>query len=143
MKRRAIVDHTRILVCGGCEFTDLRYLAEKLNALHAESPVGLVIEGDAVGADENAGRWANYMGIPLAVVTPQWRTYGKDAWWRRNESMLLLQPTRVIAFPGGGGTAHMVACSRKAKVPVLVISAKQYTRETGNVYPKPSVQPVA
>lgn len=127
------VDHSRIIVCGGCLFNDLDYLARKLDELHKQSPIGMVIEGDAMGADYMAGLWAKFHGIPLAVVTPHWKKFKEDAWWKRNESMLLLQPTRVIAFPGTGGTKHMMLKSRQAGVSVLHFSAKQYTRETGKI----------
>lgn len=137
------VSNERILVCGGCLFKDLRYLAAKLDELHDGKNVKLVIEGDASGADAMAGMWANARGVPLAVMTPQWDYYKGDAWWRRNESMLLLNPTRIIAFPGGGGTAHMLMSARKRGIPILHFSHKVYQREMGKpAYIEPKLREV-
>lgn len=52
----------------------------------------------------------------------EWNKYGKQAGILRNQAMIdLHSPTLIVAFPGGTGTADMIARARKAGIPVLEI----------------------
>lgn len=52
----------------------------------------------------------------------EWDRLGRKAGPIRNQRMLDEgKPALVIAFPGGTGTAGMVAIARKGRVPVITL----------------------
>lgn len=112
-----------VLVCGGRDYgltdeqSDLIHGA--LARLHAEHNFTVVVEGGANGVDAVANAWAQLHGIHIATVSALWPFHGKRAGPLRNIAMLLLQPKLVIAFPGGRGTAHMVALAKQNGIPVV------------------------
>lgn len=107
----------KILVCGG---RDYQNRAKVFETLDAQEPPFTIIHGAARGADALAAAYARERGIPVQAYPADWRRDGKSAGYRRNERMLRDgRPDLVIAFPGGPGTAHMVARAREAGVPVL------------------------
>lgn len=118
---------TRVLVCGGRDFTDYHTLFEILDGQHKAEPFSALIEGGALGADRFARRWASERGVPVETFDADWKTYGRAAGPIRNGEMLVRgRPDRVIAFPRadgkiGDGTAGMVALARRAKLPVLEV----------------------
>ena len=112
----------RVLVCGGRDFSDTKLLRTTLDRLHRDRIIDCVIEGNARGADRMAGYWARANKIDNAKFNADWATNGKAAGAIRNAKMLAEgRPTMVVAFPGGRGTADMVAKSRAAGVPVLLV----------------------
>lgn len=98
----------RLLVCGGRDFSDKEWLNGVLDGIHQHSPVDILIEGGASGADRLARDWAWNKGIHVATVCAMWVKYGKGAGHRRNEAMMRLDPNMLIAFPGGKGTTNML-----------------------------------
>ncbi|MDU9398049.1 DUF2493 domain-containing protein [Pseudomonas sp. zfem003] len=109
----------KLLVCGGRDYADRRYLYAVLDAVHEKCGIRIVIHGNAPGADTLAGEWAAERGIHAAVVQALWDVHGKAAGPRRNEAMLLLAPDGVLAFPGGRGTDGMVALAESAGITVM------------------------
>jgi hypothetical protein len=105
-----------ILVTGGREFGDELRVHE---ALHAQFPIDILIEGGARGADRLARYWAIRNGVHYATVPALWDIFENAAGPMRNSAMLLLRPTKLVAFPGGRGTADMVSKAKKAGVPVF------------------------
>jgi SLOG family YspA-like protein len=113
----------RVLVCGGRYYSDREALEKYLDALHSESPISLVIDGGASGADTLANQWAVERHIRAASFPADWRKHGKAAGPIRNQQMLDEgKPDVVVAFPGGRGTADMVARAKRAGVPVREVS---------------------
>jgi hypothetical protein len=109
---------TRVLVCGGRDFDDWAMLCTVLNALNPYPTV--VIHGAARGADRMAGDWARANGLSWEAFPADWQRDGKAAGVIRNSRMLAEgKPDLVVAFPGGRGTADMVAKARKVGVPVI------------------------
>lgn len=115
----------RVLVCGGRDFADANLLDRTLNEIHEKTPISCIIEGGATGADALAFRWAstgNRVGTELYAA--EWSTHGRKAGPIRNQRMLDEgKPDLVVAFPGGKGTADMVAKARRAGVRVMVVEA--------------------
>ena len=115
----------RVLVCGGRDFSDRKMMREVLSRIHAERPFTCLIHGGAAGADRLAEDWGRDEGLPVIRVDANWDRYGRSAGPIRNGWMLdLCQPDAVVAFPGGSGTADMVARARAAAVEVLEISKR-------------------
>jgi hypothetical protein len=112
----------RLLVCGGRDYDNWAVVCSTLDRFH-NYPELQIIHGNACGADWLARTWAVYRGVPHIPFPARWDLYGKAAGMRRNTEMLALgRPDRVIAFPGGAGTADMIRQSVARGVPVELIS---------------------
>jgi hypothetical protein len=110
----------RVLICGGRDWKDYDYLENYLDNRWSREVYHtlVVIEGDARGADRQAGEWAESRSIPVIRYPADW-TLGKVAGYERNKRMLTEgRPDLVIAFPGGKGTEMMIKLARVANVPV-------------------------
>lgn len=108
-----------VLVCGGRDYLYRRRVCAALDALHARSPVSVLVQGGAPGADSLARWWALHAGVCCITVQADWATHGPAAGPIRNQRMLdECRPALVVAFPGGRGTADMVRRARAAGVPV-------------------------
>lgn len=113
----------RVLVCGGRDYDQRGALNRKLDELHAERPVQLLVSGGAAGADRLGQLWAERHKIPVAVYPANWRFVGRAAGPVRNGSMLTFgQPDLVVAFSGGAGTSDMVRRARQADIEVVEIA---------------------
>lgn len=127
----------RILVCGGRTYQDQRRVDEALDAIHQATPIELLIHGCCRGADKLAAEWARRRQVPMSAYPADWanidhpgakirfvgrRPYDATAGFRRNIKMLIEGcPQLVVAFPGGNGTAHMVAQSLQRGFAVLSV----------------------
>jgi len=98
-------------------------VAEKRRVTFAcECRVGdtVVIDGAATGADTIAHKWAVSHDIMTERFPADWTKYGRRAGAIRNKQMLSVgRPTLVIAFPGGPGTAMMVALAKAKGIRVV------------------------
>lgn len=107
----------RVLVCGGREFRDRNRVFAVLDAL--TPPVSTVIHGAARGADALADEWARARGVPVERFPADWTRHERAAGPLRNARMLTEgRPDRIVAFPGGRGTADMLARGRLARIMV-------------------------
>lgn len=75
-----------------------------------------------MGADTLADEWAHDRGVPVEVYPADWQAHGKRAGLLRNTQMATSGIGGLVAFPGGTGTAHMVATCRAEGVPVFQAS---------------------
>lgn len=98
----------RVLVCGGRDYKNKDLVFETLARIHDKTPITLLIEGGANGADFWGGYWADQNCIPHLRVPADWNRYGRGAGPRRNLRMLDYKPELVVAFPGNNGTENMV-----------------------------------
>lgn len=131
-----------VLVCGDRNWSRLAYLVNRLDVIHADTPITRVVEGDARGADRMAGIWAGKRGIDTLVVPALWEqhdSYGaicrcwnkqtrrcRGAGPIRNQHMLDIgKPDLVVAFhpdiEQSRGTGDMVRRARAAGLPVIVL----------------------
>jgi hypothetical protein len=107
----------RVLVCGGRDYSDHELVCMVLDRIHAETPIDIVIHGGARGADSLAHAWAVDRRVAVVEVKANWKAHGRAAGPIRNQDMLdRWEPSMVLAFPGGRGTADMVDRARKAGV---------------------------
>lgn len=110
----------RMLVCGDRNWSNQHLLNMMLDQIaHEIGGVGVVIEGEATGADTMARKWADARKIPVLPYPAQWDVYGKAAGPIRNAQMLAEgKPTHVVAFHNdiekSRGTKDMVARARKS-----------------------------
>lgn len=126
---------TRLLVTGGRDYRDRAHVFATLDAIHAETPVTLLVHGAATGADGLARDWAIERGIkhfpfpadwndihhPEAVVKQRrdGTLYDAAAGPRRNRRMLDEgKPDMVLAFPGDKGTGNCIWEATQRGVPV-------------------------
>lgn len=120
----AIINNETWLICGGRDFIDDKLFAEAMSDL-----VGMfgmpyrIVHGAARGADSLADDWGRRHALEVIRCPANWQLHDKGlAGSIRNEDMLLkYKPSRVIAFPGGSGTADMVWRARKRVFPVIQI----------------------
>lgn len=114
------------LVCGGRDFSDQAMFDEVMDRLTEQWGVpDRMVHGGAPGADRMAAEWAKRLAVEVITCPADWML-GRAAGPIRNEEMLMKhKPKRVIAFPGGKGTADMVARAKKRKgeIDVAEISA--------------------
>lgn len=114
-----------VLVCGGRDFCDWSAVYRELDAILAHRrSLGLpasslaILEGGARGADRFARWWAGDRGVSFHEEPADWSRHGRRAGIIRNQAMADMAPDLCLAFPGGRGTADMVARCRSAGIPV-------------------------
>lgn len=99
-----------------------------MDNIHAETPIGRLVQGGCEGTDELLDAWALSKGIDRATYPAYWDTFGRSAGPRRNSEMLSKEnPDAVIAFPGGSGTADLVKKARaykKKEILIILVSLK-------------------
>lgn len=114
------------LICGGRHFEDQAMFDEVMGRLLGMwGCPGKVIHGAASGADTMAAAWADRLAVASVAVPADWATHGKAAGPIRNEDMLMKhKPKRVIAFPGGKGTADMITRAKNRRGEIDVVEIK-------------------
>lgn len=113
-----MAEGVKLIVCGGRDWADAGTVNRVLTVAHERRNIQLLITGGAKGADSLAARWAHANAIPYLTAPANWDKHGDAAGPIRNQWMLDQVVDGVIAFPGGKGTADMVAKARKAGVSV-------------------------
>ena len=110
------------LICGGRDFSNEVMFKDAMGdlMLHFGHP-SRIIHGAAKGADSMAGDLGKRLAIDVLSFQPNWKRYGRSAGPIRNEEMLTRKPSKIIAFPGGRGTADMVRRARLAGIDVVEI----------------------
>lgn len=108
----------RLLVCGGRDYRNSQLLFATLDEINPD----LVITGGATGADQLAQEWAVLRGKPFCVFPAHWGAKGKAAGPVRNLWMAEhAKADLLVAFPGGRGTADMIANAQVFNIPVRTI----------------------
>lgn len=114
----------RVLVFGGRDYKRKAKALRTLSEVHKETPITVIIEGGATGADYYAKIWAGLRNIAVeeyradwdnmqaVIVVPRLNRFGDfynaAAGNLRNVKMMReSHPDMAIEFPGGKGTADM------------------------------------
>lgn len=109
----------KVIVCGGRNFRSPAQVFSALDWMHKCYGFTALMQGGATGVDTMAKEWATaHPEIQRYVCKADWETHGRAAGPLRNARMLEWKPDMVIAFPGGPGTANMVAQAKAAGVNV-------------------------
>lgn len=107
----------RVLVCGGRAYGDYEVVKAYLDRFHKDTPITVIIQGGATGADYLGKTWAIQNNIKCLEYLADWKKYKKLAGFLRNAQMIDHgAPDVVIGFPGGNGTADMISRAIKANI---------------------------
>ena len=98
----------KVLVTGGRDYDDRDKVFATLDAIHSNTPITLLIEGGAFGADTLAWVWTRLRRVTCRTKRARWAMHGNAAGPLRNRRMVEMQPDLVVAFPGGRGTHNCV-----------------------------------
>jgi hypothetical protein len=112
-----------VLVTGGRKYEDKRTLFRVLDEINPSR----VIHGDAQGADRLAGLWCKSRKRREIKCPANWTRDGLAAGPIRNRKMLKKYRSdinRVVAFPGGRGTADCVRQARLLEIRVQIVRMK-------------------
>lgn len=122
----AILNNETWLICGGRHFADQAMFDDVMSRLiEMWGCPGKVVHGAQTGADTMADAWARRMAIDPVPCKADWGRHGNAAGPMRNEDMLIKhKPKRVIAFPGGKGTADMVKRAKNRGGGIDVVEIK-------------------
>jgi hypothetical protein len=117
---------TRIIVCGGRDFSDRALCFKTLDELLPKYDCPEIVSGHASGADQFGEEYAKEHGLQFQIFKPDWKKYGKSAGPIRNRQMLMyaLETTAVIiAFWDGEskGTKNMISQAQNAGAKVHII----------------------
>lgn len=123
----------RVLVCGSRFWRDWKYINVALDEFHKTTPITVLIEGEARGADLFARNWAHDKGILIEPYPALWNKYHDGAGPIRNQQMIDEgKPEIVIAFhtnlPMSKGTADMVLRAKLAKIPVIHFEGREESK---------------
>lgn len=115
----------RVIVCGGRDYVNKKRVYQVLDLYHRWYGISCLIQGGAKGADFLAKCWAIDNNVPFEEVKADWNKHRKAAGPIRNKKMRdEYNPDGVIAFPGGTGTAGMIALANEVNLPVAIIMEK-------------------
>ena len=117
----------RIVIAGSRGFQDYALLDQTLDRILDKQiePVELV-SGHAKGADLLAERFAKENDLPIHIIKPDWKTYGRAAGPIRNRQMLdyaMEELSLVVAFWDGKskGTKNTINTAKSLGIPVEII----------------------
>lgn len=114
----------KIIVTGGRDFHDYRYIHAVLYEIDQQVGIGQIIHGGAVGVDYACGEWGILNNKEVTVYRANWKDLGRAAGPVRNQTMLgdNLDADYVLAFPGGKGTENMCSIAKKAGIDVVRVA---------------------
>lgn len=120
-----------VIVTGSRNWTNKALFVEYLLEVEkCNEPIGLIVHGDAKGADELAEEFANDNNICSVTFRAEWYLLGKKAGPARNQRMLewCLEndwniPVVCVAYPApdSKGTRDMIRRCKKEGVKTYVI----------------------
>lgn len=100
-----------VYVAGSRSYSDKRQIKAVLDAIHAERPITMLIEGGNLGTHRFAYYWARSVGgvRDIRVKVEQQEGEGIRAAERRSNTAALDYGVElVVAFPGGFRTRDMI-----------------------------------
>lgn len=134
MKKKRNPEPRIVCVCGGRDYEDSIRVHRVLFKEHKKRPFDFLLHGDSRGADRLAQAWSKIgegvQEIAMPAMWSKWQQPGgraNPAGPLRNMAMLEIlkrfKKAKLIAFPGGTGTEHMVKICKAAGIKVKRIKA--------------------
>lgn len=113
------------IVCGGRAFHDSFFFIRAMDQIvKARGMPDKVVHGAAKGADTLADKRARRNQCTTIPVPTNWDE--PNAGPKRNEKMIVHHaPRLVVAFPGGAGTANMLALAERYRIERAVVQPKE------------------
>ncbi len=117
----------RIVIAGSREFDDYELLKGTLNHILDEQTASVeLVAGHAKGADLLAEKYARENGLPIHIIKPDWKAYGRAAGPIRNRQMLDYakeESPLVVAFWDGKskGTRNTIETARSLGIAVEIV----------------------
>jgi hypothetical protein len=116
----------RLLICGGRHYENVNAVHHELVRFNWRHAISVIIHGGVSGPGPAAEAWARQNCVAVVRYPPNWERFGKKAEKLRNDFMLTdSRPDCVIAFPGGGDTADLVAKASAAGIQVFYAPSPQ------------------
>lgn len=117
---------TRVIVCGGRDFSDKKLCFESLDRILTEYDDVEIVSGHARGADLLGEEYAAKKGLACRVFPADWNKWGKAAGPIRNREMLIYAEAEVpviVAFWDGRslGTKNMIKQAENAGAEVHIV----------------------
>ena len=118
---------TRIVIAGSRGFEDYALLEQTLDHILDEQTDTIeLVSGYAKGADLLAEQYAKENNLPIHIIKPDWKTYGRAAGPIRNRQMLDYakeESPLVVAFWDGQskGTRNTIETARSLGIPVEIV----------------------
>jgi hypothetical protein len=110
---------TKIAFGGGTDYNDHDRIWAKLDQALAKYPDMVLLHGGSPkGAERIAACWAETRKVTQIAFKPNWTKHAKAAPFRRNDDMLSVMPSGVVAFPGSGITGNLADKARQLGIPV-------------------------
>lgn len=112
----------KLAVIGSRTFNDYELLKNRLDEIHKETPITLIVSGGAKGADSFGEKWAKENNIDVKIFLPDWNLYGKSAGFVRNKD-IILGSERVLSCwdKKSEGTLHSINVANLHQIPCEVI----------------------
>lgn len=117
---------TRVIVCGGVDFSDRDLCFTQLEKLLSQYENVEIVSGHARGADSLGEEYAREHQLSLKEFPAEWKKYGRAAGPIRNREMLkyaMEAKPVIIAFWDGEsrGTKNMINQGEKAGAEVHIV----------------------
>lgn len=117
----------RIVIAGSRGFEDYEVLEQTLDHILDEQTDSIeLVSGHAKGADLLTERYAKENGLPIHIIKPDWKAYGRAAGPIRNRQMLdyaMDESPLVVAFwdRKSKGTKNTIDTAKSLGIPVEII----------------------
>lgn len=106
-----------ILFSGGTDYANTALVWEKLDQLHKRFPDMVLVHGGARGAEKLASLWADKRSVPQVRYTPDFKTHGNAAPFKRNDRMIAeTNAIGLVVFPGKGVTDNLADKAKAAGI---------------------------
>jgi hypothetical protein len=110
----------KLAIVGSRTFRDAVKFKRYMNSFDIQ--ISEVVTGGAIGTDQMAEMWAKARGIPVKVIRPEYKIYGRSAAIIRNIK-IVFEADQVIAFWDGQsrGTKFTIEEAKRREKSVRVI----------------------
>ena len=115
-------DSFKVIVAGSRTFSDYGLLKSKLDVVFKKRRPSAIICGEAKGADTLGRKYAEENNITVASFPANWKEFGKQAGYLRNEEMADNADACIVFWDGkSAGTKHMIETAKKKGLQLRIV----------------------